>query len=657
VLDSPTDRRNTVTEKTAAEIRADEFAAYAESLGHAVDRVADPAEGVFEVIVRGLRETVQVIIRQSTFKTRSSVWAQRFTGGETKTTKLAAGDIRAAICAITPGTPAAVRAEGRAAAGPVLDADGNPTSMPAEHTGPELRAWIGARVPAPGCPHYIVKSKRDAGYTHCERCQATPATLTATPEPPGDQPATPTREPDKFGVAVGDRVRGRCTTMGTIYEGTVTEIVLPLRGTGQYGNRYRIVDTRVTFGNGGAIDRYVEAVEMIQPCTIGVIVPGPDGIPGGSIGHTGAVLVVDGVRHPIPDKTRTGRCIGSARISEAIRDAGYRPAGDYYLALVDDRKPGTCGAIRLYRGERTERGPAGTPQDGPLSCTETSFGAPHPFEHEATRDDEPAWPEGYELCGRPADDEIHHVAPGGAPHPTEPAPGEAAVRHGEQLADREAAGWFTWDTPGGAPRLDETSAAAIAPYGYADRHARAAAAGLFDAPGGAPRPGRDVAGAYADTERAFELLLASAQHAPAYQAGDVVQHVDTARHAKVERFDRLDLVIGLTTKIVYVTYLDGTHAGETLAGPAAAFRKIDTPVHVCPAPPVGTCPDPVAHEPECSEGSSSAYGDCDGTYRELSTARPVQSADERVTLCASHAEQGLARGAYRELDPAPVHAG
>lgn len=88
--------------KCAAEIRRDELVAIAENLGHVIERVSDPAEGVFEVIVRGRFDTVQVVVRQSKFPTRSSVWAQIIDTRTNKSTKLAAGEIRTAITGTAP---------------------------------------------------------------------------------------------------------------------------------------------------------------------------------------------------------------------------------------------------------------------------------------------------------------------------------------------------------------------------------------------------------------------------------------------------------------------------------------------------------------------------------------------------------------------------
>jgi hypothetical protein len=57
---------------------------------------------------------------------------------------------------------------------------------------------------------------------------------------------------------VGDRITGRCVTMGTAYEGAVAEVLQPVRYSGQYGPRYRLVDTGQFYSNGKAIEPIVE---------------------------------------------------------------------------------------------------------------------------------------------------------------------------------------------------------------------------------------------------------------------------------------------------------------------------------------------------------------------------------------------------------------
>lgn len=58
-------------------------------------------------------------------------------------------------------------------------------------------------------------------------------------------------------VAVGDRVTGRCVTMGTTHTGTVAEI-LPGRSGQAWDRRYRLVDTGATYSTGGPVEPIVE---------------------------------------------------------------------------------------------------------------------------------------------------------------------------------------------------------------------------------------------------------------------------------------------------------------------------------------------------------------------------------------------------------------
>lgn len=55
--------------------------------------------------------------------------------------------------------------------GPVLDADGNEVRLPADFpVTPELRRYMGGRVPAPNCPHYMPAADARAGFVNCEPC-------------------------------------------------------------------------------------------------------------------------------------------------------------------------------------------------------------------------------------------------------------------------------------------------------------------------------------------------------------------------------------------------------------------------------------------------------------------------------------------------------
>jgi hypothetical protein len=74
---------------------------------------------------------------------------------------------------------------------PVLDADGNRFPLPLlrPDTDVEIARRLAAGwVPAPGCPHYMAKSERTAGFTTCEQaaCVATRGTGTELVVMPGD---------------------------------------------------------------------------------------------------------------------------------------------------------------------------------------------------------------------------------------------------------------------------------------------------------------------------------------------------------------------------------------------------------------------------------------------------------------------------------------
>lgn len=88
-----------MAEVSAAETRANAIAERATAAGHTVER-ARPEEDVFEVLVHGRHETVQVIVRQSKFPSRSSVWAQRIYEGRSR--RIAASAIYTAIRSVTP---------------------------------------------------------------------------------------------------------------------------------------------------------------------------------------------------------------------------------------------------------------------------------------------------------------------------------------------------------------------------------------------------------------------------------------------------------------------------------------------------------------------------------------------------------------------------
>ena len=60
-------------------------------------------------------------------------------------------------------------------------------------------------------------------------------------------------------IVVGDRVSGRCVTLGLNYTGTVVEVI-PCRG---WGFRYRLTDTRAFYFGGTPIEPMVEAAVRV----------------------------------------------------------------------------------------------------------------------------------------------------------------------------------------------------------------------------------------------------------------------------------------------------------------------------------------------------------------------------------------------------------
>ncbi|WP_431976033.1 hypothetical protein [Micromonospora haikouensis] len=71
------------------------------------------------------------------------------------------------------------------------------------------------------------------------------------------------RQPDQYGIALGDLVLGRCVTNGTEYQGTVAEIIPPARHSGQHGNRYNLTGTGKVYSTGGRIEPIVERAALI----------------------------------------------------------------------------------------------------------------------------------------------------------------------------------------------------------------------------------------------------------------------------------------------------------------------------------------------------------------------------------------------------------
>lgn len=72
------------------------------------------------------------------------------------------------------------------------------------------------------------------------------------------------------------------------------------------------------------------------------------------------------------------------------------------------------------------------PESAAPTCTAESFASGHRFEHDPDAADGPGWPEGYDLCGRPADDPIHvgdeWTEPTWLETPTPPVDPDAADR-------------------------------------------------------------------------------------------------------------------------------------------------------------------------------------------------------------------------------------
>lgn len=66
------------------------------------------------------------------------------------------------------------------------------------------------------------------------------------------------------------------------------------------------------------------------------------------------------------------------------------PSGGYAQGATGKHGP----SARLYRA---------------ATCTVEDFTSPHAFEHDAGRRNEPSWPEGYELCGKGRDADVHRA--------------------------------------------------------------------------------------------------------------------------------------------------------------------------------------------------------------------------------------------------------
>lgn len=61
----------------------------------------------------------------------------------------------------------------------------------------------------------------------------------------------------------GDRVTGRCTTNGTCYTGTVSEVIHPAPLSGQYGPRYRLTNTGQHYHGGNPVEPIVETADRV----------------------------------------------------------------------------------------------------------------------------------------------------------------------------------------------------------------------------------------------------------------------------------------------------------------------------------------------------------------------------------------------------------
>lgn len=91
-----------------------------------------------------------------------------------------------------------------------------------------------------------------------------------------DAPADVAPAPaDDREIRIGDRVRGRCTTVGSEHVGTVVEIVPPERYSGGTESVYHLADTGESFRDGRPLTTIVESAEKIAAAP-GRIVLGPE---------------------------------------------------------------------------------------------------------------------------------------------------------------------------------------------------------------------------------------------------------------------------------------------------------------------------------------------------------------------------------------------
>lgn len=61
-------------------------------------------------------------------------------------------------------------------------------------------------------------------------------------------------------ASIGDRITGRCVTMGTEYSGTVVAVYEPQRYSGDSELRYRLTDTGQFYSCGSRIEPVVHMI-------------------------------------------------------------------------------------------------------------------------------------------------------------------------------------------------------------------------------------------------------------------------------------------------------------------------------------------------------------------------------------------------------------
>lgn len=64
-------------------------------------------------------------------------------------------------------------------------------------------------------------------------------------------------------IKVGDRVTGRCVTLGRYYTGTVAAVHQPIRYSGDSQPRYKLVDTGKHYTGGRPIEPIVECASRV----------------------------------------------------------------------------------------------------------------------------------------------------------------------------------------------------------------------------------------------------------------------------------------------------------------------------------------------------------------------------------------------------------